>query len=109
MPRPDRSGDRPGTKATRNERRGHQRSAGGRHVRGTAVTGPGNADRAGWAAQAIEAFQSAAEHHAGLDTAEAIGGLITALCHYADRRGVSFGTILTASSDAYLSQRASEQ
>ena len=45
----------------------------------------------------------------GLDAAEAIGGLITALCHYADRRGISFGTILTASSDAYLSQRASEQ
>ena len=73
------------------------------------MTGPGNADRAAWAAQAIEAFQSAAGHHAGLDTAEAIGGLITALCHYADRRGISFGTILTASSDAYLSQRASEQ
>ncbi len=73
------------------------------------MTGPGNADRAAWAAQATEAFQSTAGHHAGLDTAEAIGGLITALCHYADRRGISFGTILTASSDAYLSQRASEQ
>jgi hypothetical protein len=73
------------------------------------VSGPGNADRAAWAAQAIEAFQSAAGHHGGRDTAEAIGSLITALCHYADRRGISFGTILTASSDAYLSQRASEQ
>jgi hypothetical protein len=73
------------------------------------VTGPGNADRAAWAAQAIEAFQSAAGHHAGLDTAEAISSLITALCHYPDRRGISFGTILTASSDAYLTQRASEQ
>ncbi|MGH3226897.1 MAG: hypothetical protein ACRDPY_50840, partial [Streptosporangiaceae bacterium] len=73
------------------------------------MTGPANADRATWAAQAIEAFQSAAGHHGGLDTAEAIGSLITALCHYADRRGISFGTILTASSDAYLSQRASEQ
>ena len=73
------------------------------------MTGPGNADRAAWAAQATEAFQSAAGHHAGLDTADAIGSLITALCHYADRRGISFGTILTASSDAYLSQRASEQ
>ena len=73
------------------------------------MTGPGNADRAAWAAQAIEAFQSAAGHHGGPDTAEVIGGLITALCHYADRRGISFGTILTASSDAYLSQRASEQ
>jgi hypothetical protein len=73
------------------------------------VTGPANADRAAWAAQGIEAFQSAAGHHRGLDTAEAIGGLITALCHYADRRGISFGKILTASSDAYLSQRASEQ
>ena len=47
--------------------------AAARHVRGAAVTGPGNADRAAWAAQAIEAFQSAAGHHAGLDTAEAIG------------------------------------
>ena len=73
------------------------------------MTGPGNADRAAWAAQAIGAFQSAAGHHSGPDTAEAIGSLITALCHYADRRGISFGTILTASSDAYLSQRASEQ
>ena len=73
------------------------------------MTGPGNADRAAWAAQAIEAFQSAAGHHGGLDTAEAIGSLITALCHYADRRGISFGTILTASSNAYMSQRASEQ
>jgi len=69
--------------------------------RGTAMTGPGNADRAAWAAQAIEAFQSAAGHHGGLDTAEAAGNLITALCHYADRRGISFGEILTASSDAY--------
>ena len=34
--------------------------------RGTAMTGPGNADRAAWAAQAIEAFQSAAGHHGGL-------------------------------------------
>ena len=83
--------------------------AAARHVRGTAVTGPGNADRAAWAAQAIEAFQSAAGHHGGLDTAEAIGSLITALCHYADRRGISFGTILTASSNTYMSQRASEQ
>ena len=73
------------------------------------MTGPGNADRAAWAAQAIEAFQSAAGHHGGPDTAEVIGGLITALCHYADRRGISFGEILTASSDAYLSQRASEE
>ncbi|MGH3408559.1 MAG: hypothetical protein ACRDRJ_39600 [Streptosporangiaceae bacterium] len=73
------------------------------------MTGPGNAGRAAWAAQAIEAFQSAAGQHGGPDTAEAIGSLITALCHYADRRGISFGTILTASSDAYLSQRASEQ
>jgi len=73
------------------------------------VTGPGNADRAASAAQAIEAFQSAADQHGGPDTAEVIGSLITALCHYADRRGISFGTILTASSDAYLSQRASEQ
>jgi hypothetical protein len=73
------------------------------------VTGPGNADRAAWAAQAIEAFQSAAGHHGGLDTAAAIGSLITALCHYADRRGISFGEILSASSEAYLSQRASEQ
>jgi len=73
------------------------------------VTGPGNADRAAWAAQAIEAFKSAAGQHGGLDTAEAIGSLVTALCHYADRRGISFGTILTASSDAYLSQRSSEQ
>ena len=73
------------------------------------MTGPANADRAAWAAQAIEAFQSAADHNRGLDTAEAIGGLITALCHYADRRGISFGTILTISSDVYLSQRASEQ
>jgi len=72
------------------------------------MTGPGNADRAAWAAQAIEAFQSAG-HHGGPDTAEVIGSLITALCHYADRRGISFGTILSASSDAYLSQRASEQ
>ena len=55
------------------------------------MTGPGNADRAAWAAQAIEAFQSAAGHHGGLDTAEAAGNLITALCHYADRRGISFG------------------
>jgi hypothetical protein len=73
------------------------------------VTGPANADRAAWGAQGIEAFQSAAGRPRGLDTAEAIGGLITALCHYADRRGISFGKILTASSDAYLSQRASEQ
>jgi hypothetical protein len=73
------------------------------------VTGPGNADRAAWADRAIEAFQSAAGHHGGPDTAEVIGSLITALCHYADRHGISFGTILTASSDAYLSQRASEQ
>jgi hypothetical protein len=73
------------------------------------VTGPANAERAAWAAQAMEAFQSAAGHHGGLDTAEAIGGLITALCHYADRRGISFGKILTASSEAYLSQRAGEQ
>jgi hypothetical protein len=77
--------------------------------RGTAVTTPANAERAAWAAQALEAFQSAAGHNRGLDTAEAIGSLTTALCHYADRRGISFGTILTASSDAYLSQRASEQ
>jgi hypothetical protein len=73
------------------------------------VTGPANADRAAWAAQAIEAFRSAAGHNRGPDTAEAIGGLITALCHYADRRGLSFGEILTSSSEAYLSQRASEQ
>ena len=73
------------------------------------MTGPGNADRAAWAAQAIEAFRSAAGPRAGLDTAEVIGSLITALCHHADRRGISFGPILTASSDAYLSQRASEQ
>jgi hypothetical protein len=73
------------------------------------MTGPGNADRAAWADRAIEAFQSAAGHHGGPDTAEVIGGLITALCHYTDRRGISFGTILAASSDAYLSQRASEQ
>jgi hypothetical protein len=73
------------------------------------MTGPGNAGRAAWAARAIEAFQSAAGHHGGLDTAEAAGNLITALCHYADRRGISFGTILSASSEAYLSQRASEQ
>ena len=73
------------------------------------MTGPANADRAAWAAQAIEAFQSAAGHHREPDTAEAIGGLITALCHYADRRGLSFGEILTSSSEAYLSQRASEQ
>jgi hypothetical protein len=38
-----------------------------------------------------------------------VDNLITALCHYADRRGISFGTILTASSDTYLAQRASEQ
>ena len=63
------------------------------------MTGPGNADRAAWADRAIGAFQSAAGHHGGLDTAEVIGSLITALCHYADRRGISFGTILTASSD----------
>lgn len=74
-----------------------------------AVTSPANAERASWAAQAIEAFQSATSHNRELDTAETIGSLITALCHYADRRGISFGTILTASSDAYLSQRASEQ
>jgi hypothetical protein len=73
------------------------------------MTGPGNGDRAAWAAQAIEAFQSAAGHHGGPDTAEVIASLITALCHYADRRGISFGTILAASSEAYLSQRASEQ
>jgi hypothetical protein len=73
------------------------------------VTGPANADRAAWAAQAIDAFQSAAGHNRGPDTTEAIGGLITALCHYADRRGISFGEILTSSSDAYMSQRASEQ
>ena len=73
------------------------------------MTGPANADRAAWAAQAIEAFQSAAGHHREPDAAEAIGGLITALCHYADRRGISFGEILTSSSEAYLSQRASEQ
>jgi hypothetical protein len=73
------------------------------------MTGPGNADRAAWAARAIEAFQSAAGQHGGLDPAEAAGNLIAALCHYADRRGISFGEILTASSDAYLSQRASEQ
>jgi hypothetical protein len=73
------------------------------------VTAPGNADRAAWAAQAIDAFQSAAGQHSGPGTPEAIGSLITALCHYADRRGISFGEILTASSDAYLSQRASEQ
>jgi hypothetical protein len=79
------------------------------HVRGAAVTGPANAERAAWAGQAIEAFQSASGHHGGLDTAEAIGGLITALCHYTDRHGISFGKTLTASSDAYLSQRASEQ
>jgi hypothetical protein len=79
------------------------------HVRGAAVTRPANAERAAWAAQGIEAFQSAAGHNRGLDTAEAIGSLITALCHYADRRGISFGTVLTASSDAYLSQHASEQ
>jgi hypothetical protein len=71
--------------------------------------GSANADRAAWAAQAIEAFQAAAGDQGGLDTSGAIGSLITALCHYADRRGISFGTILTASSDAYLSQRASEQ
>jgi hypothetical protein len=71
--------------------------------------GPANADRAAWAAQAIEAFHAAAGDQDGLDTSEAIGSLITALCHYADRRGISFGKILTASSDAYLSQRASEQ
>jgi hypothetical protein len=73
------------------------------------MTGPANADRAAWAAHAIEAFQSAADHNRGLDTTEAIGSLITALCHYADRHGISFAKILTASSDAYLSQRASEQ
>jgi hypothetical protein len=73
------------------------------------MTGPGNAERAAWADRAIEAFQSAAGHHGGPDTAEVIGSLITSLCHYADRRGISFGTILTASSEAYLSQRASEQ
>ena len=73
------------------------------------MTGPGNADRAAWAAQAIEAFRSAAGHRAGLDATEVVGSLITALCHHADRRGISFGPILTASSDAYLSQRASEQ
>ena len=73
------------------------------------MTGPGNAVRAAWAALAIEAFQSAAGQHDGLDTAEAAANLITALCHYADRHGISFGEILTASSDAYLSQRASEQ
>jgi hypothetical protein len=73
------------------------------------MTGPGNAERAAWADRAIEAFQSAAGHHGGPDIAEVIGSLITALCHYADRRGISFGTILTASSEAYLSQRASEQ
>jgi hypothetical protein len=78
------------------------------HVRPT-VTGPANAERAAWAAEGIEAFQSAAGHHRGPDTAEAIGSLITGLCHYADRRGISFGAILIASSDAYLSQRASEQ
>jgi hypothetical protein len=33
------------------------------------MTGPGNADRAAWAAQAIETFQSAAGHHGGLNTA----------------------------------------
>jgi len=71
--------------------------------------GSANADRAAWAAQAIEAFHAAAGDQGGLDTSEAIGSLITALCHYADRRGISFGKILTASSDAYLSQRASEQ
>jgi hypothetical protein len=73
------------------------------------MTGPGNAARAAWAGRAIESFRSAAGHHGAADTAEAIGSLITALCHYADRRGISFGEILTASSDAYLSQRASEQ
>jgi len=73
------------------------------------MTGPGNTDRAAWAARAIEAFQSAAGHHGGLDAAEAAGNLITALCHHADRHGISFGAILTASSDAYLSQRAGEQ
>lgn len=71
--------------------------------------GSANADRAAWAAQAIEAFQAAAGDHGGPDTAEAIASLITGLCHYADRRGISFAAILTASSDAYLSQRASEQ
>ena len=73
------------------------------------VTGPANAERAAWAAQAIEAFQSAAGRNRRLDAADAVGSLITALCHYADRRGISFGPVLTASSDAYLSQRASEQ
>ena len=33
------------------------------------MTGPGNADRAAWAAQAIGVFQSAAGQHGGLDTA----------------------------------------
>ena len=79
------------------------------HGWGAAVSGPANAERAAWAAQAIGAFQSAAGRHRGLDTAEAIGSLITALCHYADRRGISFGPVLAASSDAHLSQRASEQ
>jgi hypothetical protein len=88
---------------------GNTASSAAGHVRGAAVTGPANAERAAWAAQAIEAFQSAAGRDRGLDTAEAIGSLITALCHYADRRGISFGTVLTASSDAYLSQRASGQ
>jgi hypothetical protein len=73
------------------------------------VTGPANAERAAWAGPAIEAFRSASGHHGELDTVEAIGGLITALCHYTDRHGISFGKILTAISDAYLSQRASEQ
>ena len=48
------------------------------HVRGAAVMGSANADRAAWAAQAIEAFQAAAGDQGGLDTAEAIGSLITA-------------------------------
>ena len=34
--------------------------------------GSANADRAAWAAQAIEAFQAAAGDQSGLDTSEAI-------------------------------------
>src|SRR5580692_11479240 len=98
MPRPDMSGDRPGTRAAGNERRLRARprkhpspvprAGAAGHVRGAAVTGPANAERAAWAGQAIEAFQSASGHHGELDTVEAIGGLITALCHYTDRHGI---------------------
>ena len=43
------------------------------------------------------------------NAAEAISGLITALCHYADRHGIPFEQVLAASSNAYLSQRTSEE